>query len=120
MSNKALTNLKYMVDQDSSVTFDSPVMDLTMPNTAIGYHFKWDAGVRGVLTWYASIFEDDYEWEQYVACEPVEYTIDGSATSTIITLPSNWMMVGHLKFSWVPDVGGSTGNISTAIRIVPI
>lgn len=120
MATRALTNLEYLVGQDSSVAFDSPVTDLAMPNKSTSYQFKWAAGVKGTLTWYASIYK--YEWEQYVACEAVELVITGEETrrSSIIALPDNWLMVGHLKFSWVPDGDGSTGNIDAAIRIVPI
>ena len=120
MPNKALTNLEYLVGQDSSSSFDSPIMDSVMPNKAVGYQFKWDAGVKGVFTWYASIFK--YEWEQYVACESVELEITGSETSrsAIVALPDNWLVTGYLKFSWVPDGAGSTGSIDAAIRIVPV
>ncbi len=120
MATHAVINNEYLVGQDSSAGFDSRVIDLEKPNASISYQFKWDVGVKGTLTWYACIFED--EWEQYVACESVELVITGEETrrSSIIALPSNWLMVGYLKFSWVPDDEGSSGNINAAIRIAPV
>lgn len=108
----------YIKNADSSNTFESASIDLTRPVTAIGYQFKWDVGVRGVLSWKAAIFEG--EWDDFVACEKVEYIIDGLTTQTIIALPHIWLAAGFIKVVWTPDLTGSVGNINAAIRIVPV
>jgi len=116
MATRAITNLEYMVGEDSSSTFESPIVDLTLPHKALNYQLKWDVGVKGKFTWMTTIFPN--EWETLVSCEEVSYTVDGSEPSTIIALPNTWLNSGFLKFVWVPDsVSGSTGNIDVAIRI---
>jgi len=115
MPTRAVQNLEYMEGEDSSVSFESPIVDLEYPQRAINYHIKWDAGVRGKFSWKAAIFPD--LWVSLVACEEVTYTVDGSLDHDIISLPNNWLNSGKLKFIWEPDVGGSTGSIDVAIRI---
>jgi hypothetical protein len=112
-------NQGYLSGQDSAAGFDSPVIDMRKPTSAINYQFKWDAGVRGELTWYASIFSDPYVWETLVSCEEVRVTVKGNSTSSIVALPVQWLTAGFIKFSWVP-AAGTDGNIDAAIRIVPI
>ena len=116
----AAINQQYLSGVDSSAGFDSPVIDMRKPSAAINYQFKWGAGVRGEIIWYASLFSDPYVWEVLVGCVEVRVEVDGSASSSIVSLPAQWLMVGFIKFSWVPDGGGSTGDIDVAIRIVPI
>lgn len=119
MPTRALTNLKYIESQDSSLAFESPITDLTLPQSAINYQLVWDVGVLGKFTWKAAIFPD--KWETLVSCEEVTYTVDGSEIEphTIVSLPNNWLNSDYLKFVWEPDVG-SAGNIDVAIRIVPV
>ena len=124
MTTYAPINQTYIVDQDSSVTFDSPVIDLVLPYKAINYQLKWaDANVKGQFIWKASIFSDPYVWEEMVSCQEVKFSTrdapDG-VTSMIVSLPTVWLSQGFLKFTWVPFASGSAGNIQTAIRIVPI
>lgn len=116
MATRALTNLNYIVDQDSSVAFDSPIIDLEHPFVAVNYQIKWDLNVRGEFIWLATIYPD--LWENYIACEEVNYRVDGTAEHTIISLPQSWLTAGYLKFEWVPEAG-SSGLISVASRIVP-
>ena len=117
MPTRAVKNLNYIVNADSSVEFDSPVYNLELPVTAINYQLLWEAGVKGKFTWKASIIPT--MWETLVSCEEVSYTVDGSEEHTIISLPNAWLNSEFLKFTWVPDVG-STGAIDAAIRVVPI
>jgi len=120
MPTRALTNLEYMVDQDSSATFESPPLDLTYPFVAVNYQFKWEVGVTGKFTWYATIFPD--LWEPLVACEEVTFTIDGTEElgeeHNLISLPCTWLNSGYIKFVWVPEET-SVGMIDVASRIVP-
>jgi hypothetical protein len=108
----------YIQNADSSSSFESNVVDLIRPVSAIGYQFKWDVGVRGTLTWKAAIFEG--EWDDLVACEKVEYVVDGTTTQTIIALPHIWLAAGFIKVVWTPNLSGSVGYINAAIRIVPV
>ena len=120
MSTFAPINKNYIVDQDGSVPFTSPhVINLTSPNASINWQFKWDSGVSGKITWFASIFSEPFVWENLISCEAVELTIDSSAESSIISLPENWLTVGFIKFEFVP-LAGSSGLISAAIRSVPV
>jgi hypothetical protein len=106
-----------MVDKDSSVSFESPILDLELPIASVNYQLKWDVGVRGKFTWQATIFPD--LWEAFVACEEVILIVDGSEEHSIISIPNSWLTAGFTRFVWVPDEG-STGNIDVASRIVPI
>ena len=118
MPTRALTNLNYVVDQDSSVAFESPIIDLEKPIHSLSYQFRLDPTVRGIFKWYASIYPD--LWEVFVACSTVDYVVEDGANANIIALPNAWLTVGRLKFVWTPTEGVSTGNISVAVRIVPI
>ncbi len=120
MSTFAPINKNYIVDQDGSVPFTSPaVIDLTGPNASINWQFRWDQGVVGKITWFASVFFEPFVWEPLVSCEPVELILDSTRESEIISLPSNWLTAGFIKFEYVP-VDGSVGLIDAAIRAVPI
>ena len=119
LSTFAAINQEYLSGVDSAVGFDSPIIDMRKPTSAINYQFKWDAGVRGELTWYASLFSNPYVWEVLVSCEEVRVTVKGNSTSAIVSLPAQWLTVGFIKFSWVP-AAGTIGNIDAAIRVVPI
>ena len=114
-------NQTYFVDQDSSATFESPVIDLRKPTSAICYQMKWGDNVLGKFVWEASIFSDPYVWETLVACEEVilETAKVSPARSSIVSIPSVWLGPGFLRFRWEPTVG-SVGGIDVAIRIVPI
>ena len=120
MATRAITNEEYVIDQDSSSSFQSSAIDLTLPLQAINYQAKWTAGVSGTLTWQAAIYED--LWETLVACEAVDLEITGSepVKNSIVALPYSWLTMGYIRVIWVPSGGGSTGNINVAIRIVPI
>ena len=118
-STFAAINQQYLSGIDSAAGFDSPVIDMRKPTAAINYQFKWGAGVRGEIIWYASLFSDPYVWEVLVSCEDVRVTVKGSDSSSIVSLPAQWLTVGFIKFSWVP-AAGTVGNIDVAIRIVPI
>jgi len=117
MSIRAHINENYVAETSSVSAFDSPVIDLALPHSAISYQIEWEAGVVGEITWKAAIKSG--LWETLVACEEVSLVVDGTAESAIVAIPNIWFTVGYLKFSWVPNEG-STGNISAAIRVVPI
>lgn len=117
---RAITNVGYLVDQDSSISWETNPVSLELASTSLCWQFKWDAGVSGIFTAYASIFSNPFVWEQMVACEQVSFsTADISGQSTIIALPQSWQLVGFIKWDFAPAVG-SVGNTSAAIRIVPI
>ena len=117
MATRALTCLEYVEDADSSVAFESPILNLELPIASVNYQLQWEAGVRGTFTWQAAIFPD--LWETYVACEEVIYVVDGAEEHTIVSLPCSWLSSGYLRFIWVPATAGSTGLINVASRIVP-
>ncbi len=117
---RAITNVGYLVDQDSSISWETDPIALDLASKAICWQFKWDASVSGTFTAYASIFSDPFVWETMVACNEVKFsTSDVSVQSSIIALPDSWQMAGFIKWGFSPDVG-SSGNTSAAIRIVPI
>ena len=120
MSTKAITMTEYIVDQDGSVSFYSPIYNLTLPLKSMGWQFKWESGVLGTFLWEASIYPGPYSWESLVVCETVSFTIDSSTTneSCIVVLPDQWQNVGYIRFGFVPATG-STGLIQTALRVVP-
>jgi hypothetical protein len=120
MPTEAKINESYLVDKDSSVYFETNPSNLATPMNAINYQLKWEAGVSGKVTWEASIYEG--LWEDLEACEPVELVITGDELikHCIIVLPNAWLTMGYLRFIWEPDASGSSGNISAAIRVVPI
>ena len=117
----AITNPSYIVDQDSSIPFTSPIIDLQKPISSLCYQMKWSSSsVIGKFIWEASVFPDPYCWEQLVSCESVELiTQEQETLSGIVSLPNIWLTVGYVRFMWIPDVG-SIGEIDVAIRIVPI
>ncbi len=119
--NRSLTNSTYLVDKDSSVAFDLPIINNTLVKKAINWQFKWDATVIGKFIWEASIFPEPYSWEPLVSCEVVELLTGEQAPllSGIVVLPEVWQTVGFIRPGWIPDGGGSTGLIQGAIRIVP-
>lgn len=122
MATRAITNENYLVDQDASVSFESPKpVDLELPLAALSYQFKWDVGVVGTVTFFASIYPTPFEWEKLISCEEVSFTINNSneTESEIVSIPGLWLNVGFIKFEFVPS-GSSTGNISVASRGVPI
>ncbi len=116
---RAITNVSYLVDQDSSVSWETNPVSLELASTSLCWQFKWDAGVSGNFTAYASIFSNPFVWEGMVACDSVTFsTADIVGQSTIVALPQSWQLVGFIKWVFTPEVG-SVGNTSAAIRIVP-
>ena len=117
----AITNPNYIVGQDASLPFTSPIIDMQKPVSSLCYQMKWSGqDVLGWFIWEASIFPDPFCWEQFVACEEVKFhTGETTALSNIIALPNVWLATGYVRFRWEPDLG-SSGTINTAIRIVPI
>lgn len=116
----AILKLDYIEAQDSASAFTSPEVTLTYPIQAIGYQFVWGASVVGQFVFEATIFDD--EWESLVSCtDPVVVTVaGGTAASEIVVIPHLWLMLSKLRFRWVPDAGGSTGNVNVALRVVPL
>ena len=125
MSTKAITNQNYVASQDSSVSFESPIVRLEHPLRSICYQVCWESNVKGKMTWQASIFSDPFKWETLVNCEEVTLEIPGDTPfgqdHAIISIPNIWLTVGFLRFIWEPlSDGSSEGNIDVAIRIVPV
>ena len=115
---KALLFLDYMEAQDSSAAFTSPHYSLVYPVSAIGYQLSWGASAVGEFIFEATIFED--KWEALVSCSEITVPVlGGTAATSIVAIPHAWLMASKLRFRWVPDVGGSSGNIDVALRIVP-
>jgi len=117
----AILNPELFVDEDASVSFEMGVKDLSVPLQALGYQFKWDAGVAGTITFMASIFPSPYNWEALVSCEEVTFHTSESpvARTMILSIPGVWFSAAFLKFVFVPDVG-STGDMSVAERVAPL
>ena len=117
----AITNPELFVDEDASASFEMSPKSLDVPLQALGYQFKWEAGVIGVVTFKASIFPSPYNWETLVSCESVTFTTGESpiTRSMIISIPGIWLSAGFLKFEFVPDAG-STGVMDVAERVVPL
>lgn len=117
----AIVNENYIVDEDSSVSFTSPIIDLEAPLRAINYQVSWDEGVQGELVWQASIVDDPFLWEDLVNCKDVKLSIpsDGSGNNhSILSIEGIWLTVGYLRFEWRPS--GSVGLLNVSIRIVPV
>ena len=118
--NRSLTNIDYLVDQDSVNAFIFPtVLNLTLAISSVSWQMKWDSGVIGKFIWEASIYPDPYCWEPMVACEAVELNITSDMNSGIVSLPHVWLTVGYVRWRFQPTQG-SVGLIQSAIRIVPI
>ena len=97
--SSAITNQEYVKDEDASTSFTSQVIKLDTPYRAINYQFKWDADVKGRVTWQASIFADPNEWETLVNCESVILDIpsDGNGENhAIVSITDIWLTVGFL------------------------
>ena len=108
-------NLNHVVDQDSSVAFESPTIDLERPVEAIQYQIAWDASVLGVFTFQATIYDD--LWEDIPGCSIEVWTSGQEAGHKIVAIPKTWITAAKLRFKWEPDASGSSGNINAAIRI---
>ncbi len=123
--SRANINKEYVAAADSSIAFESQVIELKCPLRAVNYQVCWETGVRGELIWEASIFDDPFKWETLVNCEEVTLGIpledDPTALSSIVSITGIWLTVGWLRFRWVPSTSiPSSGNIDVAIRIVPV
>lgn len=120
--NRSLTNDKYLVDEDSSVPFELPIISNILGKQTLSWQFKWESGVVGEFIWEASIFPTPYCWEPLVSCQVVELKTSEQSPllSGIVVLPQVWHTVEYIKLSWVPSAGGSAGLIQGAIRIVPL
>lgn len=115
---KDILNLKYIEAADSSTNQGSPLISLEYPHDSICLQFRWQAGVAGVFTFQASLFND--QWETLVGCEELKVTVDtGKAGSELVSIPGSWMVTRNLRFIWTPDEGGSSGTYDVALRIVP-
>ena len=121
MSTYAPINQNYIVDQDCSGAWVSPIIDMEKPTSAINYQFVWDETVRGELVWQASLFKDPYQWETMVSCGEVRFKThdEDLGNSNIIALPHSWLTNGFVRFTFTP-IGTSSGVINAAIRVVPI
>ncbi len=117
MSTKAITIEDYLVDQDGSQDFTSPVYDLRHPLLSMNWQMKWEAGVTGFFIWEASIFSDPKVWETLVACEEVKLNIETAPGSGIVSLPNQWLTAGFIRFRFV--AAGGSGLIQVAMRVVP-
>lgn len=119
MATKAILIPDYIVDEDASVTFDSSVIDMVHPFQSLSFQFVWDTGVVGVVTFYASIFPDPFNWEKLVNCDCIEFdTADSQTSSEIVSIPGVWLTSAFIKFQFVPATG-SVGNMDVAQRIAP-
>ncbi len=118
---KANIAVDYVVDEDASVTFESPKpIDLALPLAALSFQFAWDASVVGTVTFYASIYPDPYKWEKLVNCGCIEFdTADSETQTELVALTGIWLTTGFIKFIFVP-ADGSIGFMSVAARIVPV
>lgn len=110
-------NLSHVENQDSSTSFDSPILDLTKPIKSVQYQISWDANVLGVFKFLATIFPD--KWEEIPSCNIEVYTSGDTEGHKIVFIPEAWLMCSKLKYVWEPSAG-SSGNINTAIRIATI
>ena len=110
----------FISGQDASSDFESPVINLSNPVSSLCFQLKWDSGVLGTFTWYASVFKP-YVWEPLVSCGEDVTLIPAGVTldSSIISLPSIWLTTGYIKFAFVKAVG-STGDVDVALRTVPL
>lgn len=116
----AILNPTLFVDQDASVPFEMDPKSLDVPLQGLGYQFKWDEGVNGIIQFKASVFPSPYDWETLVSCtEAVFTTADTTTRSMIIAIPGVWFTAAFLKFTFNP-VGTSVGNMTIAERIVPL
>jgi len=121
MSTYAPINENYMVGEDSSAEFFSPVLDLRKPLRAINYQVYWAEGVSGLMVWEATIYSPSEDlWEQIVNCEGIELEMGPTGGHAIISLTGVWLTVGFVRMRWDPIDSGSAGLVDVAIRIVPI
>lgn len=111
----ALTNTSFIVDEDSSSAFYSPVSNLESAISALNYEISWEAGVTGVFTFEGAITEEKFQ--PSIGCDPVSFSADGSAGFEIVSIFGVWLTLGFIRFGWVPS--SSTGNINVVLRVVP-
>lgn len=108
-------NLNYIKDKDSSIAFNSPVVDLTKPVAGIQYQMAWASTVLGTFKFQATIF--DNKWEDIPGCVIEAKTDGANAGNKIISIPRAYLLCKYIRFTWTPDSDGSSGNIDVAIRI---
>lgn len=121
MSFEAKVNNTYAVNLPAEVAQTSDSIDLRLATKSIGFQFQWDSGVVGDITFEASLYTDPPKWTPLVACEEVKFaTTDYADLRTcIIAIPDVWTLCAKIRWNFTP-AAGSNGNISAAIRIVPI
>jgi hypothetical protein len=120
MPTFAPINDNYILDKDSSVSFESPIVDLMFPLQAVNYQLKWAENVSGRFIFEGSVYPDPYCWETIVNCEEIIVEAGPSGGSSIVSLTGVWLTLGFVRYRWDPADSGSTGNINTAIRVVPV
>jgi hypothetical protein len=112
-----ILNETYVLDQDSTQEYISPVLSLEYPVAGIFYQFVWPSSVRGEFIFEAAIIQD--QWEPLTDCEEVKVIADSiEDSSKIVTIPQAWTLVSALRFRWVP-YSPTSGTFTVGLRICP-
>lgn len=112
-----ILNEAYVLNQDSTEEFISPVLSLEYPVSGIFYQFVWPSSVRGEFIFEACIIAD--QWEPLTDCEEVKVIADSIVNSSkIVSIPRAWTLVSALRFRWVP-YNPTSGTFTVGLRVCP-
>jgi len=116
---KANTLLNWIPEtQASDEVFISPVYDMENSTRALAFQVQWSSGLAGTFKWQAAIVPE--LWEDYVSCEPVVLTLEGteSLQHSIIALPDSFLVAGYIRLIFEPN-GIQSGTFEVALRRCP-
>ena len=116
---KANTLLNWIPEtQVSNEVFISPVYDMENSTKSLAFQVQWSDGLTGTFKWQASIIPG--LWEDYVSCEPVVLTLEGTEEQqhSIIALPDSFLVAGYIRLIFIPE-GTQTATFNVALRRCP-
>jgi len=114
----AINILDWVEDQDASVEFTTPIIDLNHRTESLAFQVAWTQGVTGTFVWEVCIIPD--LWEQYISCEPVNLEIVGDEAQlhSIIVIPKNYLAAASMRVRFISE-DNSSGTYTIAQRICP-
>ena len=115
---KANTLLKWMPETEvSDEVIISPVYDMENSTRSLAFQVQWSDGLTGTFKWQAAIVPD--LWEDYVSCEPVVLSLDGTEAQrhSIIAIPDSFLVTAFIRLIFIP--ANTTGSFNVALRRCP-
>lgn len=115
---KANTLLNWIPEtQVTNEIYTSPVYNMENSTKALAFQVQWSDGLTGTFKWQAAIVPD--LWEDYVSCEPVVLSLDGTEQPqhSIIALPDSFLVAAFIRLIFIP--ANTTGTFNVALRRCP-